>query len=112
MIEQLDKDWYQSENLLFKDDGKIDSPKSKTRVWLVLSRTNNTELGQVKWFAVWHKYCFFPAVSTVFDGKCMTAIVEFCKDRTNDQRSKWKKRVPEPKYEKLLVPRAIVTNRS
>lgn len=109
MIEKLDDKWYQTKILLFKDEGKIDSPNSKTRVWSVISRNNNRTLGQVQWYAQWRRYCFFPAISCIFDQTCMQDISEFCKGRTDEQKLKWKpNRVPY--YDTPFVPTLVKRN--
>jgi hypothetical protein len=103
MIEKLDNTWYQDKYLLFKDEGKAEGPKAKTRIWAVLNRTNNKVLGYVKWYAPWRKYCFFPEYTMCFDTNCMRNISIFCKDRTDEHKIKWKPtRVPD--YDTPFVP--------
>lgn len=34
-------------------------------------------LGQVKWFARWRKYTFFPLENTVYDSRCLEEITRF-----------------------------------
>lgn len=28
-------------------------------------------IGEIKWYAQWRKYCFFPAPETLWDSKCL-----------------------------------------
>lgn len=86
----MDDKWYRDKYLLFKDEGKADVPKAKTRVWAVLNRQNSNILGYVKWYPFWRKYCFFPERTVCFDNGCMDSISEFCKERTDEHRKSWK----------------------
>lgn len=61
----------------------------KTKSWLVVARDDQwTPLGDVKWFARWRKYCFFPRQETVYEETCMKEIAEFIVDRTNEHKAK------------------------
>lgn len=61
-----------------------------TRKWRVWG--NGFELGEVKWWAHWRRYCFFPARSMVFDADCMWDIADFCSRMTKEQKEDQKKR--------------------
>jgi hypothetical protein len=54
-------------------------PKPKTKVFEVRARYAGCFLGDVKWYAPWRKYCFFPGYSLdlVFDANCLNEIREF-----------------------------------
>ena len=43
---------------------------------------NYAYLGEVKWFAHWRKYCFFPSRDTVFDQGCLREISDFIEHET------------------------------
>lgn len=39
-------------------------------------------LGEIRWFAVWRRYAFYPQPCTVFEEKCLGEIAEFCANLT------------------------------
>ena len=49
-------------------------PKKKTREWTVCSGDYGPELGVIKWYAPWRKYCFFPKPDTLFEQDCLSDI--------------------------------------
>jgi hypothetical protein len=51
--------------------------KPKTDVYDVISRRHGDVLGQIKWYALWRQYCFFPADSTVWNRGCLQHVQEF-----------------------------------
>jgi hypothetical protein len=61
-------------------------PGHRTKCWTVVPRRDKetggeadyAELGQVKWFSPWRRYCFFPLTNTIFDAACLTEIARFC----------------------------------
>lgn len=57
------------------------SLSGKTKIWIVIG--NDIELGRIRFFGRWRKYCFYPNVNTLFDNLCLTEISEFCKKETN-----------------------------
>ncbi len=66
----------------------VDGPRSasgKTRTWLVRSESDH-DLGVVKWFSSWRKYCYFPADDTAFEQTCLREIAQFIQDRTEEHR--------------------------
>ena len=49
--------------------------KPKTNVYQILNKSNNSIiLGEVKWYANWRQYCFFPMEETIFSRGCMQDI--------------------------------------
>lgn len=50
--------------------------KPKTSVWGIVTN-DGIPLGQIKWFAQWRKYSFFPNADTVFEKTCLMEIVNF-----------------------------------
>lgn len=82
MIQQIADNWFQTDYLLFRDDGPVARGR-KTRRFAAISRQNRRQLGFVKWYAQWRQYTFFPFAATVFDKKCLRELAEFCEDRTN-----------------------------
>jgi len=53
----------------------------KTKIFNVCPVSGNPLLGQVKWYAPWRKYCFYPSPVCVFDTGCLQLIADFCKDQ-------------------------------
>ena len=53
------------------------APKPKTRVFSCNNIHSMLEVGQVKWFAPWRQYCFFPTKDTTFNTDCLKDIAEF-----------------------------------
>ncbi len=59
----------------------------KTFIWNILN--GQVWLGEVRWYAPWRRYCFYPKAGTIFDASCLREIVWFIdqqmqarKDRT------------------------------
>ena len=63
-------------------------PERKTDIFTVTSKDPTNELGIVKWFGSWRKYCFFPYPNTVFDSACLQNIAHFCATETRTHRDK------------------------
>lgn len=72
----------QKSYLSFELIGKTD----KTLIYSILS--GNTQLGLVKWYAPWRKYCFYTKDNCIFDINCLTEINDFIKALTNDRDAK------------------------
>ena len=49
--------------------------KPKTSVWDCIS--DSDWLGQVKWYAPWRQYCFYPVPETIFNVGCFKDINDF-----------------------------------
>lgn len=49
----------------------------KTKVFQVVSIQRGIPLGEVKWFAAWRRYVFFPEQSTLFDANCLDELQRF-----------------------------------
>ncbi len=48
-----------------------------TSIYRVFNKDNLEGLGEVKWFARWRQYCFFPFSDTVFEKTCLHDISEY-----------------------------------
>jgi hypothetical protein len=70
----------------FLDFTSSQPPGRKTKIFAVTSRMNGAPLGEVKWFAAWRKYAFFPAQGTVFDDGCLYEIAAHCDRETYDHK--------------------------
>ena len=51
--------------------------KPKTKVYACRISQGCADLGIVKWFPRWRKYCFFPEQDTIYDGQCLNNIIQF-----------------------------------
>ncbi len=49
----------------------------KTPIYHIISKRSNLEIGQIKWYGAWRKYCFFPDEYTVWDRKCLKELIDF-----------------------------------
>jgi hypothetical protein len=81
------KSWISFEERMVED-------RKRTREWLVKPTYSEERrgLGEIRWYAPWRRYCFYPYVGTVFEEKCLRNIAEFCEQQTQEQRSTWKHR--------------------
>ena len=46
----------------------------KTTKAIVKTVSTGEEIGVVKWFPAWRRYCFFPDSDTLYDSQCMKDI--------------------------------------
>ena len=63
-----------------ESDYMITTPKKftgKTWVYDVVSKMGMMGLGEVKWFATWRQYAFFPYSETTFSSGCMNDVSKF-----------------------------------
>ena len=60
-----------SEWLDFKE---ANEQRPRTLVVDVLSKTDGGSLGQVRWYAPWRHYCFFPIEGCVWSDRCLKDI--------------------------------------
>ena len=53
--------------------------KPKTKVYSVMSKCSDCELGEIKWYPSWRHYCFFPTLEleTVHSDRCLLSISQF-----------------------------------
>jgi hypothetical protein len=54
--------------------------------WTVMPIGGGNELGEVKWFPAWRRFCFYPAVDTAFDQACLREIADFCEEKRREWR--------------------------
>lgn len=70
--------------------------KQNPSSWVVDVFTNGDDdilLGQVRYYANWRQYGFYPNDGTVFEKTCLTDLAEFCRSLNERQRAGIK---PEP----------------
>lgn len=66
-----------------------------TKRWRVRpNRPQSAVVGEVKWYAQWRCYAFFPVVtiSTVFEHDCLRALADFTHRKTVEHREENAKR--------------------
>lgn len=47
----------------------------KTPIYHIINNSMRINIGCIKWFAPWRKYCFYPGSGTVYDNKCLQQIL-------------------------------------
>lgn len=61
----------------------------KTWTWTVKTLAG-VRLGEVKWFAPWRQYSFFPDAGTAFERDCLRTLADFCERETTEYRERRK----------------------
>jgi hypothetical protein len=51
--------------------------KPRTDVYGVYNTQKTIKLGEIRWFAQWRRYAFYPNANTVFDAACLSVIRDF-----------------------------------
>lgn len=54
--------------------------KPKTKVYVVISKMHDYQLGIIKWFTNWRCYAFYPGNGTIWEDDCLSAITQFLKN--------------------------------
>ena len=54
--------------------------KPKTGIYDIMSKSGDYTLGQVKWYAPWRQYVFFPREDTIYSRGCMNDINLFIEE--------------------------------
>lgn len=54
--------------------------KRKTSIYHIFSHKSRDEIGLIKWYGAWRKYCFFPNADTIWDNKCLSSINSFLEE--------------------------------
>lgn len=65
---------------------KPQDPKKKTCEWTVCGVNYGPELGVIKWWAAWRKYCFFPAPDALFEQDCLRDIAKTVEELTHEHK--------------------------
>ena len=60
---------------------------AKTDTWEVWGTVHSGHLGQVRWYAPWRKYSFFPAANTIWEQDCLRSIAVFIEWETQKHRT-------------------------
>lgn len=45
------------------------------------------DLGQIKWYGAWRKFCFYPGNDTIWDNKCLENLLNFINEYNSEWRS-------------------------
>lgn len=70
---------------------KATKQNPKTEIWLVRANYDLNLLGEIRWYAQWRQYGFYPEDGTVFEKTCMEDIKNFTislNKKFNDKRRK------------------------
>ena len=57
------------------------SKSGKTNIYQVIN--NGIHLGDIKWYAPWRKYAFFPQEKTLYEQDCLKDIAKFLEEARN-----------------------------
>jgi len=57
----------------------------RTRRWAVSSQGH--ELGEVRWYAPWRRYAFYPVGGTLYDAACLAELAAFCQRQTEVRKA-------------------------
>lgn len=60
--------------------------KGKTKLFFVFAKNDNSLIGQVKWYAPWRQYGFFPGPGTVYERQCLLDITRFIQNLMNERK--------------------------
>lgn len=60
--------------------------KPKTLEYAILTKSDNYLIGEIRWYAPWRQYSFFPAPHTVFTKSCMTDINNFITELMEERK--------------------------
>lgn len=51
--------------------------KPKTKVYAIINKKHNFQIGIIKWYARWRQYCFYPDNETIWNSDCLNTIRVF-----------------------------------
>ena len=58
------------------------SKSGKTNIWKVLD-LHGVNLGDIRWYAQWRRYAFFPLGGTIWERDCLRIVADFCEVQTD-----------------------------
>lgn len=58
-------------------------PKRKTPIYYIFE-FNGVCIGEIRWYASWRKFCFYPYDDTIWDTKCLNSVIEYI-DNINEE---------------------------
>ncbi len=62
------------------------SRTTKTICWSCRNIRSDAELGIVKWYAPWRRYCYFPLCQAVYSVGCLADIQDFIENAMDARR--------------------------
>lgn len=65
-----------TKNFLKFTDVSAYYPHQKTKRFEITNAQWGSQLGEIRWYTPWRKYCFYPFDSTIFDMTCLQVIQE------------------------------------
>ncbi len=105
MLRKIDDIWTAGSYIYFRNLGKwptLTNKNPSTNTIQVLSE-HKEDLGQIRWFGRWRKYCFFPNTGTIYEETCLREIAEFCVTVTKEHRQKKKNKDGAAATAKALI---------
>lgn len=60
----------------------------KTPIYHIISKNSNSEIGIIKWYGAWRKFCFFPNGETIWDTNCLIEVTNFIDDLNEAYRER------------------------
>jgi hypothetical protein len=58
-----------------------------TKIYNVYPKESDSALGQIKWFARWRKYSYFPNTGTLYEEKCLRDLATVIEDLTKQHKN-------------------------
>ncbi len=58
-------------------DFQVKALKPKTKIYAIIAKQDGSEIGEIKWYAPWRQYAFFPYSNMVFEKTCLNDILQF-----------------------------------
>lgn len=49
----------------------------KTPLFVLINKSSQTAIGEIKWYGRWRQYCFFPDEATVWSDGCLADVRDF-----------------------------------
>lgn len=59
---------------------------TKTKIFMVYAKQDDSVIGQVRWYAPWRQYSFQPMEGTVFERQCLLDITRFIQNLMNERK--------------------------
>ena len=58
----------------------------KTQKFLVHSKSQSMDLGEIKWHSAWRQYCFYPDENTLWSHDCLKDIQDFLQQLMDERK--------------------------
>lgn len=60
--------------------------RRSTSRWRLRAKAGQEFLGEVRWYAPWRRYAFFPRQDTLFEANCLWDIADFLAKETANRK--------------------------